>query len=91
MKLWKALDDPSKALLCTEEGADSFIASFPPSHQRAVAEAAPKALDSEVADDISPEDALSTFAALVGHDLSERGLPLVTTHGRASGKPVLPS
>jgi hypothetical protein len=90
MKLWEALDPHSQAILCTPKGADEFIASFPRSHQRAVAEAAPKALDSEVADDISPEDALSTFAALVGADLSERGLPLVVSR-EAGRKPVLPS
>lgn len=91
MKLWQALaqDPQNAAVLLTPDGADAFIRSFPLAQQRAVAEAAPKALDSEVADGMTAETALSVFANLVAADLTAQGLAVMTQE--PTEKPVLPS
>ncbi len=89
MKLWQALDPQSQAVLCTPEGAQDFLRSFPAEQRDVLAQAAASALDSEVADDSNPEQAMQAFADLVAADLTAHGM--AATGLRPSGKPVLPS
>jgi predicted Zn-dependent protease with MMP-like domain len=90
MKLWQVLaqDEQTSAVLLTQEGVMEFLSSFPPEQRPVVQQAAATALDHEVSDDISHEQALSLFASAVGVALTERGMGALAS---APQKPVVPS
>lgn len=94
-RLWQALDPVSAHVLLTLQGAESFLLSFPAEQRDALARATAQALDSEVADDTTAEQALTVFSSLVADDLTdylqqETG-SLTSMPASQPRKPVLPS
>jgi hypothetical protein len=91
MKLWEALDEQSKVVLLTPQGAESFLLAFAPEQRAVLGQATAKALDSEVADDCTPEQAMTVFTSLVADDLVAQGVAVRTVAQGTADKPVLPS